>query len=193
MLVLAAGALGTTGLLLAHGERLGIASPQVGERYSANGDVVTAALGIEEEWKPTVGPAITAGVRVTAPHWYLVEDGGVPPMSVLSRGVTRDDEDPPYPPPLPESWEGLADVVGFGEVLDEDHAAILLGMGRDGGSGRVRPGAGGDGVDIEWPYADNRATTTPSSSSRPSSDGSSMGTPPVAHGSGSPSTAWAGP
>ena len=156
LLVLAAGALGTTGLLLAHARGSVILSRRVGEHYSANGDVVTGAWASRVEWRPTVGPAITAAIRMTRPYWYLIEDGGVPPMSVLARGVTEDD-DPPCPPSFAESWEGVADVVGFGDVLDEDHAAILLGMGRDGGAGRIRPGAGGGDVDIEWPHKDNQA------------------------------------
>ena len=140
--VLAAGAIGTTSLLLAHRDELGGLSDRLGEDYSANGDVVTVSLGIAEKWKPTVGPAITAGVLAQDDYWFLVEDGGVPPVSVLGGTVRSDDLDPALP------YRGWMDFV--------DHTAILLGMGREPARGRLRPGRS-DGVDIDWPYGKNRA------------------------------------
>ena len=143
-LVLAAGALGSTELLLRHGPSLsrvdGGLSPRLGERYSANGDVVTLALGIRRAWEPTRGPAITAAIVSRDEHFFLTEDGGIPPLSVLDFGVRSDYADEPCPPPIREAFPTM------------DNTAILLGMGRDSGTGRV---AARGRVEVDWPYAEN--------------------------------------
>jgi cholesterol oxidase len=146
ILVLAAGALGTTELLLEHGAQLGATSSQIGEHYSANGDYVTAAVGIEEEWRPSRGPAITTSVLSDdGETWFLIQDGGFPAVSVLDpeTGVRPDAKDPAMPP---------RDFV-----LRFDHVAVLLAMGRDSASGKVRRRPCRDGVVVDWPSRENAA------------------------------------
>ena len=142
-LVLAAGTLGTTGLLLEHGDRLGTLSPRLGEHYSANGDyVVTALGGIDEEWRPGVGPAITTSVLADdGDSWFLVQDGGIPALDVFDPdiGVRSDDEDPPLPP----------------DVSEPGHLGVLLAMGRDSATGRIRRRWFRRGFTIRWPWGAN--------------------------------------
>lgn len=83
--VLAAGAIGTTALLLDAREGLGLGD-QVGRRYSANGDLVSAGLDLDVAFVPTAGPAITTALLHSegpaddgSPGpWFLVQDGGFP-------------------------------------------------------------------------------------------------------------------
>ncbi|MFC5061577.1 GMC family oxidoreductase N-terminal domain-containing protein [Actinomycetospora atypica] len=146
-LVLAAGALGTTGLLLKHGEQLGDLSPMLGEHYSANGDYVTASLGVEKEWEPTRGPAITTSVLSDdGGTWFLVQDGGFPAFSVLDpeTGVRPDRHDRALP---------VDDLT-----IQPGHVAILLAMGRDSATGRVRARRWcGDPLTVDWPTRENAA------------------------------------
>jgi cholesterol oxidase len=146
VLVLAAGTLGTTELLLEHGDALGATSPRIGEHYSANGDYLLTSLGgIEREWRPGVGPAITTSVLSDdGETWFLVQDGGVPALDVLlpGVGVRRDVHDPALPPAEP--------VTG--------HLGVLLAMGRDSATGRVRRRRwfGGKRSTVRWPWRSNK-------------------------------------
>ncbi|MDL5159046.1 GMC oxidoreductase [Actinomycetospora sp. Odt1-22] len=143
ILVLAAGSLGTTGLLLEHGRRLGRLSSRLGEHYSPNGDYLVTALGrIDDEWQPGVGPAIsTAVLSDDGETWFLVQDGGIPPLDVFRSdvGVRPDRDDPALP---------TADV-------GEGYLGVLLAMGRDSGTGTVRRGWCGS-VGVRWPWLANR-------------------------------------
>lgn len=146
-LVLAAGALGTTELLLEHGGRLSDAlSPRLGERYSANGDYLLTWLGgIEKEWRPGVGPAISTSVLADdGQTWFLVQDGGIPALEVLDPdvGVRPDAEDPALPPRGPRSG----------------HLGVLLAMGRDSASGTVRRRRRfcGERLSVRWPWRANK-------------------------------------
>ncbi|HEY2192777.1 MAG TPA: GMC family oxidoreductase [Actinomycetospora sp.] len=145
-LVLAAGTLGTTELLLEHGSRLGALSPRLGEHYSANGDYLLTSLGgIEAEWRPGVGPAITTSVRADdGETWFLVQDGGIPALDVLlpGVGVRPDAQDPP----LPEEDPGPG------------HLGVLLAMGRDSATGTVRRRrtCWRDRLKVGWPWRSNK-------------------------------------
>jgi cholesterol oxidase len=143
VLVLAAGSIGTTELLIEHRDQLGELSPRLGEHYSANGDYVTAAVGIEKEWKPTRGPAITTSVLSDdGETWFLVQDGGFPAVAVLDpeTGVRPDEHDPA--------------VRARDLTIAPDHVAILLAMGRDSATGRIRLGRR-DALRIDWPSREN--------------------------------------
>lgn len=104
-LVLAAGALGTTYLLLRNRTALPHLSDRLGHAFSGNGDFLGFFTSAPHPLDPSVGPVITGAVRVpdtadggAGPGMYL-EDGGyldlfdwlgelVPPVD-LSRRVTR--------------------------------------------------------------------------------------------------------
>jgi cholesterol oxidase len=144
-LVLAAGALGTTGLLLEHADALGPQlSPRLGEHYSANGDyLVTSLRGIGEEWRPGVGPAITTAVLSDDDgEWFLVEDGGIPALEVLHPdvGVRPDCDDPARPPSGPAAG----------------HLGVLLAMGRDSATGTIRRSRVWRRLSIRWPWRANK-------------------------------------
>lgn len=175
LLVLAAGALGTTELLLENAERLGAEdglSPRLGQRYSANGDLVSVALFTDAPFRPTRGPAITTAYLdgpdpEAGGRWFLVQDGGVPPF-VAWRGLLQgllhptvlDDwlrELPFLPdesdPAMPE--EPAALIERFLSTPTIDNVAIFLAMGPDSADGVIH--ADGDAVDIAWPVAANEA------------------------------------
>lgn len=81
-LVLAAGTLGTTRLLLRNRSRLSGLSPALGQRFSGNGDALgmafdpqaQAAAGARED----IGPTMTSYVDRTADRGLMVADGGLP-------------------------------------------------------------------------------------------------------------------
>jgi cholesterol oxidase len=93
-LILSAGALGSTFLLLANRQRLPRLSPMIGHRYSSNGDLLTFVDGatrnvdgheVPRILDPSVGPVITTTIRVpdTAAqggdvHGHYIQDAGYP-------------------------------------------------------------------------------------------------------------------
>ncbi len=163
--VLAAGALNTTELLLRWGHDLGLEPDQVGRHYSANGDFTSFGLDIERPFVPTSGPAITAGILYSegpdpGKPWFLVEDGGFPPQFVdvvlaalrtvdrvegwidrvlaLARGGPRR-----VRRTLRRLFEryGVFEEDGTRLALSSgaaDHVAVLLAMGRDSSDGTLR-------------------------------------------------------
>lgn len=82
VLVLAAGTLGSTRLLLANRRRLPRLSPALGSRYSGNGDALALALdptapgvaGARAEF----GPVMTSRIDLLAERGHMVADGGLP-------------------------------------------------------------------------------------------------------------------
>jgi cholesterol oxidase len=75
--VLAAGALGSTFLLLDNREHLTGLSPALGTRISGNGDALAFVTKTDEPVDPTRGPVITTSMRRRGDHHYL-QDGGFP-------------------------------------------------------------------------------------------------------------------
>ncbi len=172
-LVLAAGALGSTELLL-RSARLHKALPRIGpalgERFSGNGDMLFAgALGTSSPIDPAVGPSITAVVDCsTDEHAITIEDLGLPdPMLWFAEAGL-----PPGPSRL-RAYLALvgryvAQTLGFGtrgsRISDEIgsllrggrtvHFLPFLGMGTDAGDGRLflRGGA----LDLEWSHRASR-------------------------------------
>ncbi|MBW3652444.1 MAG: GMC family oxidoreductase N-terminal domain-containing protein [Actinobacteria bacterium] len=82
LLVLAAGTLGTTRLLLRNRRRLRALSPALGSRYSGNGDALALALdptatgvaGARAEF----GPVMTSRIDYMVERGHMVADGGLP-------------------------------------------------------------------------------------------------------------------
>ena len=82
VLVMAAGTLGSTRLLLRNRRRLRRLSPALGTRYSGNGDALALAFdptasgvaGARAEF----GPVMTSRIDDLAQHGHMVADGGLP-------------------------------------------------------------------------------------------------------------------
>jgi cholesterol oxidase len=83
-LVLAAGAIGTTDLMLRNSRRLRAVSPALGHGFSTNGDVIGMVANATRPIYPGRGPTITTGFTVPAarpdetPVEACLEDGGYP-------------------------------------------------------------------------------------------------------------------
>jgi cholesterol oxidase len=79
--VLCAGTLGTTHLLLRNRASLPGLSPRLGDRFSTNGDLLTFARDTDAPVEMSHGPVITATVRwQDGEHLRQVQDGGVPAL-----------------------------------------------------------------------------------------------------------------
>lgn len=82
LLVLAAGTVGTSRLLLKNRGRLRRLSPALGSRFSGNGDALALALdptapGVEEA-RTERGPTMTSRLDYTEERGFMVADGGLP-------------------------------------------------------------------------------------------------------------------
>jgi cholesterol oxidase len=82
VVVLAAGCLGTSRLLLKNRRRLRKLSPALGSRFSGNGDALGAAFDPRSsevgDPRTDYGPSMTSKLDYTAEHGFLVADGGLP-------------------------------------------------------------------------------------------------------------------
>lgn len=84
--ILAAGALGSTAILLkaAHKYRtLGPLSPALGRGFSGNGDLQATLVGVASDFP--LGPTITAAIEYPEEH-FVIEDGGLPPVVTRMHG-----------------------------------------------------------------------------------------------------------
>ncbi len=83
--VLSAGSLGSTGILL-HSVKtyrtLNPLSPALGRGFSANGSFMASLMGIAPKVDFTAGPTITSGIHYPEEQ-IIIEDGGLPPVSLL--------------------------------------------------------------------------------------------------------------
>jgi cholesterol oxidase len=83
-LVLAAGTLGSTYLLLRSRDAFPGLSPRLGSRFGGNGDLLTFALDAKRALQPSFGPVITGALRVPDKldggegRGFYVEDAGYP-------------------------------------------------------------------------------------------------------------------
>lgn len=85
--VLAAGALGSTSILLKSAGKyrtLGPLSPALGKGFSGNGDFLAGICGIKYDVDFTFGPTVTAGINYPGER-FIIEDGGLPPLLKLSQ------------------------------------------------------------------------------------------------------------
>lgn len=82
LLVLAAGTLGTSRLLLKNRGRLRRLSPALGSRFSGNGDALALALDPKAQGvtgaRTWDGPSMTSRIDYTAERGFMVADGGLP-------------------------------------------------------------------------------------------------------------------
>jgi cholesterol oxidase len=82
VVVLAAGTLGSTKLLLENRRRLPHALPALGARFSGDGDALAAAFDPQAPGTrgahTDYGPGMTSRVDYTAEHGFMLADGGLP-------------------------------------------------------------------------------------------------------------------
>jgi cholesterol oxidase len=82
LLVLAAGTLGSSRLLLKNQVHLGRLSPALGSRFSGNGDALALALDPSAQGvtgaRTEYGPSMTSRIDYTAEAGFMVADGGLP-------------------------------------------------------------------------------------------------------------------
>ncbi len=82
VLVLAAGALGSTRLLLRNRRRLSRLSPALGSRFSGNGDALSLALDPKQPdvsgARADFGPTMTSRIDLNDEQQFMVADGGLP-------------------------------------------------------------------------------------------------------------------
>jgi cholesterol oxidase len=167
-LVISAGTLGSTFLLLKNRDAFGGLSPALGTHFCGNGDLLTFALRCKEQINPDFGPVITSAIRMGDAHdgdgstgrGFYIEDAGYP--SFASWMLQAADE-----PRALWLWRKVAlrlflkwirrkpqpDISGvissfFGDARTSAGLLPLLGMGRDVPDGRMQLR---DGLlDVDW-------------------------------------------
>jgi len=164
--VLAAGSLGSTQVLLrsrANGLQL---SPTLGTRFSANGDLIgfgydmavqanTAGFGLGAplDGEKRVGPTITGAAdyraNATISQRYLVEEGAVPRALVDAVRLLMPVASGPFADFLAN--ERLAkDLLSFRTDGALNHSMVYLGIGHDSASGRIQLDPFGN-AQVAWP------------------------------------------
>jgi cholesterol oxidase len=182
VVVLAAGALGSTYLLLRSLPGLPeLPRERLGEGFSGNGDLLGFAVGCRDEKgrtviaDPTSGPSITSAVRVPDARndagrqgrGFYIQEGGFPPFASWIAETAR------TPAVLRRklrfAWRYVAglvrlnrdsnlsaefsDFVGKAELTAS--TLVMLGMGRDVPGGRAS--LSGRHLDLDWPREASRA------------------------------------
>lgn len=156
VVVLAAGALGSTGILLRSRERGLSVGRRVGHHFSANADllgfgyntdVATNVLGFGAHAGPRdayrVGPVIMSMVdeRADPSRGYVVQEGSVPRALVdLARGAILlggDRDDAGFRERARQLARIVKDTFRAGPDGALNHSMVYLGMGHDGADGRV--------------------------------------------------------
>jgi cholesterol oxidase len=167
-LILSAGALGTPYLLLLNRSAFPHLSPQLGTRFSGNGDFLAFARHSPEPLDPARGPVITTAVRIAdyldggdGPGHYI-EDGGYPDFLAWvgetlafprlawagRRTALRILGGKLSGRPDPNLSAEVADLVGAPRLAGG--TLPMLGMGREEPQGRMRLR---DGLlDVEWSF-----------------------------------------
>lgn len=166
VVVLAAGALGSTYLLLRNRSALPALSPRLGTRFSGNGDLLGFVTGGPRSFHPSRGPVITSTVRVADTvdggegRGFYVQEGGYPGFAdwlleaahvagPLRRGarfaaarvysrLTGE----------PKSTLGAEVAALIGECRPSAGTLPMLGMGRDVADGVMRLRSGY--LDVDW-------------------------------------------
>ncbi|QSX77493.1 GMC family oxidoreductase N-terminal domain-containing protein [Agrilutibacter solisilvae] len=164
--VLSAGTLGTTKILMRSRAQGLPLSDALGKRFSANGDILGLAYntdvqtnimgfgtGLPAMGLQKVGPTITTvsdyrGAAAVSER-FLIEDGAVPSLLVdaMRTGL----------PPLagistsiPEDQRMAKDLAGKDARGALNHSMIYLGIGHDSAGGRLELAANGS-VSVNWP------------------------------------------
>ena len=152
VVVLAAGSLGSTGLLLASRERGLRLSRRLGHHFSSSGDQLALGYNTDEPTDilgfgnhdrpvPRVGPTITSS---SSHHGFLIQEGAVP-LALVDRARSRcatlalhgDDTDAGLRDAIREIARVMRDLVGRDERGALNHSMIYLGLGDDGADGRI--------------------------------------------------------
>jgi cholesterol oxidase len=98
VVVLAAGSVGSTRLLLKNRRRLSELSSQVGQRFGGNGDALAGALNPQhpdvKDAKSPDAPVITSWIDRWKSGRFIVEDGGMPRGLIGMLDIVRHMEDP---------------------------------------------------------------------------------------------------
>ncbi len=173
VVVLAAGALGSTEILLRSKEAGLAVSDQVGKRFSGNGDVLGFAYNADQaidgigfgehspKGREPVGPCITGIIdlrdRPSVDDGMVIEEGSIPgglagfmpALLAAAAGVAGSDTDPGVIDALKEAEREAASLL-----LGAYHGAVrntqtFLVMTHDGGDGELRLEE--DRVRIHWP------------------------------------------
>lgn len=160
VVVLAAGALGSTGLLLASRDRGLRVSRCLGHHFSSNGDLIslgynndepTDVLGFGSRYQsrpaPHVGPTITAAARyldAAGNLRFLIQEGAFPLALVdkaraacAALSLHGDDTDAGLRDAAREFARVMRDLAGRDYQGALNHSMIYLGMGDDGADGRI--------------------------------------------------------
>lgn len=155
--VLAAGALATTRLLLRSRRALPGLGPALGTHFSGNGDFLAFCRGSRQELEAARGPTITTAVR--GEDWWL-EDAGVPVFAAwlaqvtdVPRALWRYRRFAARYAPLKLGFNVRTDMSAglaalFGGGRRSAGTLPLLGMGRDTPSGVLRLRRGR--LSVEW-------------------------------------------
>jgi cholesterol oxidase len=168
VVVLSAGSLGSTRLLLQNRRRLTNLSPALGTRFSSNGDALAAAFnpslaGVRDA-QTDYGPVMTSRVDYWDRHRFMVADGALPPHFTGLLKVMRGEA-------ALVGWRkhlllrlkylavalGLSDrmvtpknvKLDLDDVPIEDSLVFLM-LGQDAADGRMRLTPIFRQLDIEW-------------------------------------------
>jgi len=150
-LILSAGSLGTTFLLLRNRGSFPAIGDALGTRWCGNGDLLGFLSRSKRELAPAAGPVITSAIRYDGEHGrgYYVEDGGYPNfLSWLIEGTNvigearraarfavRRAEDWVRHKPVSNLSGELSALLG--DAATSSGTLPLLGMGRDVPDGRL--------------------------------------------------------
>jgi cholesterol oxidase len=167
VVVLAAGTLGSTRLLLESRRRLPGLSPALGARFSGDGDALGAAfdprapdvLGAHTDY----GPGMTSRLDYTAEHGFMLADGGLPTHFGLLLEVVREvNALARWARGLALAVKRLAARLGLGAQQLTHRSApsrprrrigdslVFLMIGRDAGDGRIRLTPLLRRLDVKW-------------------------------------------
>jgi cholesterol oxidase len=168
-LVLSAGTLGTTFLLLKNRDALPGLSPRLGSRFCGNGDLLTFAVNTAEPTDPARGPVITSAIRYPDEldgdgepgRGFYIEDAGVP--GFVPWLIQASDAPGALRRAAMVAWRILrqrllgdpesnlsaeaAGILGDGKLADS--FLPLLGMGRDTPDGQMKLTKRGY-LDVDW-------------------------------------------
>lgn len=168
LVVLAGGTLGSTEILLRSAERGLSVSPQLGTRFSGNGDVLGFAFDCDEPvngvgWghedhvgRQPVGPCITGLIDLRAggavDDGIIIEEGAVPGAlaHLLPAGFALAAKDPDDPAPrLERMKQAAAALLGGAYRGPIHHTQTFLVMGNEPSSGAME--LDDDRLRIRWP------------------------------------------
>ena len=168
VLVLAAGTLGSTRLLLRNRRRLPKLSPALGRRFSGNGDALGAAFNPARaevrHAQTTFGPVMTTRIDYWEKHRFMLADGALPPGFTFLIKVLRGEAALiGWRKHLLLRLKYLAVLLGFSDRLltprtvkldldDEpiENSLVFLMLGQDAADGRMRLTPLFRQFDIQW-------------------------------------------